>query len=371
MRSFSLFNRRAGSLFGAATLVFATLIPALASAATVTDRSVTLSSSVKAAAGVTYEVKFKAQDNSTGAFVLEFCTNPTIGTSCTAPSGVSTSGVGTSGSDTVSAVNINKAVKVVLASSANAGDSVDVVLTGIHNPTDSGVFYARIVTYQDGTSNYNYTDATTLGAHLGEGSVALSMTDGFGVSGAVPETMTFCASNAAITQADCSDATTPSISLGTAGILDTSLSTGIVYTQISTNAAKGAVVNLRSDATGCGGLVRQGATTNAAGCGIAPLTSAGSIGTGAAKFGVKLANLSATTGTIAVSGSYDTTNYYMNYVSGDASGVTGPYGDPVYNTSNAPVDLGKANLTFGANISNVTPAGTYKANFSLIATGTF
>ena len=374
MTSFRVLNRRAGALFGAATLVMGTLIPGLVAAADVTARSITLSTSVADAASVNYEVKFTAQDDSTGAFMLEFCDDPSIGSSCTVPTGFSTTSVATTGSDTVTAENTNTAVKVILNTAADTSDPVDVVLTGIHNPDTAGVFYARIVTYTDNTNlTAQYTNPTTLGTYKGAGSVAMSITDGFSVSGGVAETMTFCASGTASIGTGCStNVTNPNLTLGSGGVLTTALSTGVIYTQISTNAAGGAVVNLKSDETGCGGLVRAGAASNAAGCGITPVTGAASaISTGDAKFGLKLGNLGGTTGTTAASGSYETTNYFMNYVSGDATGITSPYGDAIYNTSGAPVDDGTADLTFGANISNVTPAGNYSATLNLIATGTF
>lgn len=373
MNSFRVFNRRAGALFSAATLVLATLVPGLVSAADVTSRSISLSTSVKDSASVTYEVKFTAQDAGTGAFILNLCDDPTIGAACTVPGGVSTSGVGTSGSDTVTAIDTNTSVKVILAASVNAGDPVDVVLTGIHNPTASGVLYGRIITYTDGTDvTSNYVSPSSVGTYKGSGSVAMSITDGFSVSGAVPETMTFCASGTAGIGTGCStNVTNPSLTLGAGGILTTTLSTGTVYTQISTNAAGGAVVSLKSNTLGCGGLSRQGAASFAAGCGIAPITTAGSIATSDAKFGLKLGNLGGASGTTAVSGNYTTTNYLMNWASDDATGVTSTYGDPIYNTSSAPISDGTADLTFGADISSVTPAGTYSATLNLIATGTF
>lgn len=370
--------QRAGRLFAAFGFLLASILPALvpslAAAATATERSIALSSSAKDASGVTYSVSFKAPTIGTGAFVVDFCEDsPTIGASCDDTiTGFTTAGVGTSGSDTVSSVDANT-VKVVLASATSgANEVVTVPLTGIHNPTAAGPLYARIVTYQDGTTNYHYTSATSVGTHLDDGSVAISITDSIGVNGAVLESLLFCVSGAdTITSGCASGITAPTVTLGSGGVLGTTLSEGTIYSQISTNAAAGAVVSLKSGALGCGGLVRAGAASNAAGCGITPLTSAGSISDGAAKFGVKLAGLGAGTGTVAASGSYSTTNYLMNYVSGDASGVTSPYGDPIFNTSSLPVNDGTADLTFGANISNVTPAGNYSATLSLIATGKF
>lgn len=386
MRSLKVFNQRAWCMLGAAAmLVLATFVPAIVSAAQVTERSVEMSSSTKGATGVSYTVNFTAETDNTGAFVLDVCDDALVGTACTTAGGAAgfdtTAGiaVGSNGDPaTVTQVDANTA-KVVLDTPVDTDGTVTVELTGLTNPSAADVFYARIVTYQDGTTNYNYTDAETLGAYLDEGTVALSTTDGFGVSGTVEETMTFCVSgpNDGGTNpigTDCSGTLeSPDIALGDEdGVLSTSQSTGTIYSQISTNAAGGAVVNLKSDATGCGGLLREGSGTVADRCSIAPITTPSSVSTiSDAQFGLKLASLDAATGTVAASGSYNTTHFFMNYVDGDATGVTSPYGDPVYNTDSEPVDDGTANLTFGAAIDSTTPAGKYSADFSLVATGKF
>lgn len=383
MKSLRIFNRRAGSVFAAAALVLATTVPAMVSAATVTSRSIAMSSSVKDTASVNYTVKFKGESaTSIGAFVVDFCTTAAVGTACVVPDGFSTNGIGTTGDDTVAAINSNGGVKVTLDTPVTTGNEVNVVLTGIHNPEDAGVFYARIVSYEDGTTNYHYTSPTSLGTHLDDGGIALYATDGFGVNGRVAETMTFCASGdggsgSPITSGCGGTLVAPNLSLGTNGVLSTTPSTGTVYTQLSTNAVGGAIVSLKSDAAGCGGLVREGTGTVASRCNIAPITTPNTTSTiSGAFFGLKLGNiagaLSTTTALMAPSGTgtYDESNYYMNYVSGDASGITGPYGDPIYKSA-GPVSDGTADLTFGAAISSLTPAGNYKAQFNLIATGTF
>jgi hypothetical protein len=150
-------------------------------------------------------------------------------------------------------------------------------------------------------------------------------------------------------------------------VLGNALSEGTIYSQISTNASGGAVVNLKSNATGCGGLIRAGAPSE---CDISPITTAGAISSGAAQFGLKLANITNGSGTINPVANYNTTTYFMNYVDGN-TGVTSTYGDPIYNTDDKPVSDGSVDLTFGANVSNDTPAGTYSATLSLIATGKF
>ena len=364
MRSFRIFNRRAGALLAAIGLTFATLLPSMVAAATVTDRSIALSSSTKAATGVTYRVVFTSPSN-TKDFVVDFCDSAAINTTCNAPSGFSVSSATTATAGYTRVVEDANTVEVTLGT---AGTAIDMELANVTNPSAAGVIYARITTYAGAN---DYTAANNLGTYVDDGGVAISITDGFAVSGRVLETLVFCASGVSL-GSDCSTATAPSVTLGSGGILTDTLETGTVYTLVSTNAASGAIVNLKSNTTGCGGLSRVGAASFAAGCGIAPVAgTAAAISTGDAKFGVMLSSPTATTGQVNVESGYSTSQYFMDWQTGDTAGVTSPYGDPIYNTNDAPVNVGKTNLTFGANISNVTPAGNYSASMSLIATGKF
>lgn len=356
-------TRRVGRVFAALGIITASVIPALVpamvSADTVTSRSIDISSSAASATGVTYHVQFTSP-SSTKDFVLDFCTTAPIGAACTGPTGFTLAGVGTSTSG-YSVVDGDANTATVTLTSA--GTAVDVELTGVANPTITGAFYARITTYS-GTSDY--TDAEDLGSVQDQGGVALNATDSFSVNGAVAETLTFCASGGVsnpITSGCGGTLTAPNLSLkGASGALEATLSEGTVYTQISTNALHGAVVSLKNSAVG-GGLIRPGAATSD----ITPKTSAGAIADGAGNFGLKLANLGSG---VSPSGSYATSTYFMDYASNGQSGVTSPYGSPVYNVT-GPVNSAGADLTFGANISPTTPAGNYSATLGLIATGTF
>ncbi|MFZ2545342.1 MAG: hypothetical protein WAW80_05170 [Candidatus Saccharimonadales bacterium] len=363
--------QRVGRVLPILGLLLASIIPAvmpaLAAAATVTERSVALSSSVKSATATAYNVSFKGVATSTGVFEIDFCDTAVIGGACTPPAGLSTTGVGTTGGDTVTATNTNTGVKVVLATPVAGGVAITVPLTGITNPSTAGVMYARIVTYVDGTAyTANYVDQDTLGTHLDDGSVALTITDGFSVNGSVLESLIFCASgSASAIGTGCStNVTSPNLTLGAGGVLTTVASSGTIKTQVSTNANGGVVVSLKNSSAG-GGLKRAEASTSD----IGPLTSAAaSIADNASKFGLKLGNL---TGGSAVSGSYSTANFFIDYAVDNLTGVTSPYGSPIYNTAGAPINDGTADLTFAANISNLTPAGTYSAALNLIATGKF
>jgi len=74
------------------------------------------------------------------------------------------------------------------------GTTLELVLTGVTNPSDTGTFYARISTYADNTDLATWTDDDTLGTDQDEGAVALSTSSEIGVTAYVLESMTFCVS---------------------------------------------------------------------------------------------------------------------------------------------------------------------------------
>ncbi len=384
MSSFRVFNRSVGRIISTVALVAAAVVPsflpAMASADQVTGRSIALSSSSKGATNVTYDVKFTPVANA-GAFAIDFCTqSPIYGDSCTGPSGLDTTGAAStqSGFTDVTHPATNR---VVVAGTITGGVGVDVPITGINNPTNSGQYYARITTF---TAKSDATgDTAEAGVNsVDKGGVALSATDTIGVSGAVLEQMVFCVSKAAIS-AGCTGTSLPTLQLGTlvgdVHVLSSdnnSPSTGDIYTQISTNAVGGAVVSLKNDVA-CGGMKRLGAAV----CDIVPIASGGGANgftQGQAGFGV-IANADTSsdttqgaTGTFQIkSGSiYSNTAYRMNYT-GVNTGVTSTYGDPILDTNGTQPNNRNMKLTFGAIAAQNTPAGNYSANLSLVATGTF
>jgi hypothetical protein len=383
-------DRRVGSLFAVAALVLATvtpgLVPAFASAAQVTERSIALSSSSAQADDVTYSVTFKPVSNA-GAYAIEFCSDsPLVNTACTAPAGLSVASPTTAtagftvAETTFGAANDHNALAVTGTLTAGVSQTVDIA--GIDNPDNAGTVYARIVTYGAEAGALAY-QSETLGASIDDGGAAFSITDTVGVSAAVKETMTFCVAGNVINQGNC--ATTdnggvlkaPTVKLGEGNAHNLALDSnhvceGSIYSQISTNAASGAVVSLKV-ANNCGGLKRLSATA----CDIAPALAAG-IQNGDALFGVKVASATdPLTGT--PNGTYRAYNnaaYYndsvfkMNFVDG-TNGVTSTYGDRLLDTADLPVNNKNVQITFGASVSNQTPAGLYSADLSLIATGKF
>lgn len=380
MSSRRLFNSRAGFMVAAMAVLLGSFMPALVSAAQVTERSIELSSSSANASSVVYKVNFTPAQTA-GAVVVDFCQNsPVIGESCTPPVGFDASTATVSGGPTLGTLTTASDEKVMVTGTFTEDVATSITLTGVKNPTNAGTIYARIITYTNGTGAAAYT-STTPGAHLDDGGVALSITPTIGVSGAVLESMLFCVSGQTI-GADCVGTgaaapalAPPTLKLGqdVGGVISLNSAdvyTGSINTQISTNATTGAVVSLRSSAVGCGGLINS---SNTSGCFITPALQTG-ITAGQAKFGVKTAADSTdASGTIRAvpSSGYNATTFALNWVSGDATGVTSTYGDPILDTNSLPANNKNMALTFGASVTNQTPAGNYSADLSLIATGKF
>jgi hypothetical protein len=387
MNSFKVLDSHIRYVIGVAAVLCAVIllsvIPAIAGAAQLSQRSVALSSSSAGASNVSYKIDFTSV-GAADAFVVNFCSNsPLIGSECDAPAGFSVAGATTSTPDYTVADGAT-ATEVVVVSDVSAAEAVSVTLGGINNPTAAGPLYARIVTYDTEANATAYTAEDLGDGAIDEGGAAISIKNTIGVSAAVMETLTFCVSGADIAP-NCSGANgaLPVLKLGEdfGGVLALQpgvVSEGSIHTQISTNALNGAVISLKSNATDCGGMLRAGSPTS---CDILPAQVAGiSTTANEARFGVRLAAATDASGGSAnangvlqpASGSsYNTSNFFLNYISGNATGITSPFGDPFLDTDSAPVNNKNMELTFGATVANNTPAGTYSVDLGLIATGKF
>lgn len=384
MGSFRVLSQRTGRMATLAALVVATLgqglLPALASADAVTARSIALTSSTANTTGVSYKVGFTAT-TAAGAYVVEFCDSPLIPSTCNAPSGFDASNAALGADGTTATAVAATTNKLVVTNTISAAEAVTDTFTTIKNPTTAGTVYARIVTYDTEPHASSEYTSTALGNDAkDQGGVAIAITNDVNVSGVVNESMTFCAAKVSIT-ADCANAAAnpPSIKLANAnGALDTQdVYTGDVYTQISTNASGGAIVSVKSDANACGGLHRIGDAYDVNHCFIKPTDGTHPVAAGTPYFGIKTSadDTDATNGTFQAANGYNASSYKLNFDSvnptAPTSGVTSTYGDEILNTNNAPANNRNMTLTFGASVSNNTPAGTYQAKLSLIATGTF
>jgi len=380
MNSFSILKSRQLGLFAAAgALLLALILPSIVSAAQLTERSIALSSSSVSATNVSYTVNFKPAGDAE-AFVVDFCANtPLIGETCATPTGFSASAAAGTG---VVAKDVNT---LVITKSLVNGTPATQIITGINNPTLVGTMYARIVTYDTALNANDYLSEQAASEdtdRVDEGGAAISITNSIGVSGAVLESLTFCVSGQNNIGAGCvatsGSLTAPTLKLGEAvgdqfALTPGTVSSGSIYTQLSTNASSGAVVSLKSSTIGCGGLLRFGADP-ATQCDIKPAVT-GDVTTASAKFGVKTSDATGVgagaNGTLVPSAGYSNATYALNWLIGDATGVTSTYGDPFLNTASKPANNQNMTLTFGASVTNDTPAGLYSADLSLIATGKF
>jgi len=397
MTSLKHANRRVGSLFAVAALVLATvtpgLVPAFASAAQLTERSVALSNSSKEMTGVTYTVTFTPQEDAK-AVVFDFCSDsPLLGSDCTAPDGFTVAGAATNGGFTRTTGGSNDANTAIYTGTITAPGPVSVNIDHVTNPDDAGTLYVRIATYDGVDESAAATLAkayasTAIGTTVDEGAAAVSITDTIGVSAAVLESMTFCVAGNVINEDNCKasddeDAPialeAPTLKLGedNGGVValdSTVISSGNIYTQLSTNAAGGAVVNLKSG-NDCGGLMRATAED----CDIvAANETVGAVTAGQARLGVKVNPTGDTAGAFGTlriynpgTAFYNITDFKLNYASNGSSGVTSAFGDPILDTADGPASNKNATISFGASVSPQTPAGLYSNDYSLIATGKY
>jgi len=379
MNSLRFFDRRARLVVVGIALLLAIIVPAIASAAQLNERSIQLSSSSVDATGVSYEVKFKSVGTA-DAFVVDFCSDsPVVGQSCAIPTGFSVTGASSTTTDFtgVSALDGNT---VRVTGEIGANESITVKLDGITNPDTAGPLYARILTYASEAQANAYTSTVLGSGKVDDGGAAIYINNTIGVSGAVLEALTFCVSGDVI-GADCADVESPVLKLGeqsgdVVALSADTVSEGNIYTQISTNALTGAVVSLRSSAVDCGGLVRAGAPAS---CDILPALDDG-VTAGEAKFGVKTATATDSTGPGVepvgilrpyLGSIYNNSTFAFNYITGNATGVTSTFGDPFLDTAGAPANNKNMQLTFGVSINNSTPAGLYSVDLGLVATGKF
>lgn len=382
MNTLRIISDKSRYVVAALLVAFSVFVPVMANAAQLTDRSIEMSTSTKGATA-NYTIQFMATTGA-GSAVIDFCDNsPLLGQSCNTSgplAGFSLTSATVGGGFTKDAAST--ATKLVVTGTISAG-TVTIPVTGVTNPSAAGTIYARIVTYS-GTGATAYTSAVP-GTYADDGSVALSITDGIAVSGDVLESLTFCISgetiaNGCVGGGDSAPAlAAPTLKLGKdlgngmIALDPSEVSTKPVYTQISTNAVTGAIVSMKSSATQCGGLAAQGS----AGCGIKPAATLDAFddatGGGKALFGVKTATSTGGTGAFSSLNSYNSSTYLMNFTSGanPSTGVTSTYGDQFLSTEGAPALNRNMTLTFGASAAPNTPAGSYSAGLSLIATGKF
>lgn len=375
----------------------------------------TITSGVGSGTNVTYRVTF-TPTNQAASMVIDFCSNdPIVNDTCNAPTAMAaatgiTNVSGTAGnSDWVLTAGATQ-VKIARTGGTSTSDiqsSVPQVfdITGVTNPSTVGSFYARMYTFTDDSWG-TYSSATSVGNYVDYGGTALSITEAITITARVQESLTFCVTSADpttwITNHDCSDSQVgsnpPAVILGhgspTAVLDSNTVDTGTIYSQMSTNATHGAIINLRNSNTSCGGLSADGGTT----CAIPAINSGSAtpsaMTAGTAAFGLFVATGAADSSggigsTTAASAYHDNAHttvpsdvyYGMDTTSSSATpsngvpstytgSVTSTFGSTVAYTTSPVYRVNNA-YTFAATSALTTPAGIYTANLSMIATGTF
>lgn len=439
--------KRVAYVMAAALLVVAGL-PFLyqpyADAAQMTSRSIqlsdsgvsggTITSGVGSGTAVTYRVSFTTS-TTVGSMVIDFCRgldSPIVNDNCTAPTNMAYNSGGASAVAPVTGNIGNWTPDFTVAGQLKlAGNGTNDATPGaqvfditfMRNPSTLGTFYARMYTYTG--TNYNgnsYSSVTSVGNFADYGGIALSTTQTITITARVQESLTFCVSNSDpttwTTTNECDDpaVTTPAVVLGhgSAGeeVLDaTQVDVANIFTQMTTNATNGAVINMRNSTTACagvtaGGLSADGGTT----CAIPPVNGGSNAGaslldtglaTNQAAFGLFVSNSingPSGIGSITANTKYHDsahaladqnaaealgdpdTWYGMDSTSATAASggsyasyngsVVGLFGSTVA-ACTAPVYRANNLYQFAATAGPSTPAGIYTMNASLIATGTF
>jgi hypothetical protein len=400
-----------------------------------------VASGIGSGTNVTYRVGFTstfAGGGGADSLIIDFCQeNPIINDStCTRPSNmdVSTATLVAVGSNTIAPANnwsvdtaggSNQQVRLKDTGSNGFTAGTQVFdLTGITNPDNISSFYARIYTY-DNNSYGTYSAVNSVGNYVDYGGVALTTVRAITVTARVQEQLTFCITGAdpttwlaagGGTANECSAsevaASLPAVTLGQGSpqVLDSNnVYTSNLYSQLSTNASSGAVVNLRSNRGTCGtggpppgvslpgGLSADGGTF----CNIPPINSGSGAGAsamtaGTAAFGLFVSDGAqgpSGVGSLTATGAYNdgvnvntasptTLHFGMDTTTVEAAGTTPKAADgaagSVISTfgstlcfTNSPTYRVNTTYVFAATAALTTPAGIYTANMTMVATGIF
>lgn len=325
-----------------------------ASAAQITARKVTLSSSSAAAsnATTTYTFNFTVPSATVlQSFQAQVCT--TASGACTTPTGFANSSstlasqptnLGDATGWTVStatagSLRISKTGNVAAPTGAQT-----VVFGNVQNPTTANTtFYARVSTFSDAA----WTTA------VDTGTVAASTATQINLSATVGETLTFCAAVSGVTTSSCSGATGSDVTFPT--LSSSAHSTGLSQLGVGTNASSGFAITVN------GATLTSGANT------ISALATQTTAAFGGEQFGLNLVSNTAPVVGVTVDGAgtanptanYNTINQFR-FVTGDV--IASKAGSDLFR---------RFHVSYLANIDAATEAGTYTATMNYIATATF
>lgn len=330
--------------------LIAAYFPAVASAAQITNRTVTIGSSVPSAA-TTYSFTFTVPTSS----VLQsasFSACTTASGACTIPTGFSVTGTTLTAQPTnlgdASGWTVNTATagSLRLDKAGNVAaptGSQTVGFSGVTNPsTTNSTFFLRMTTFSDAA----WTTA------VDSGTVAASTATQIQVALTVDEALTFC-TGTSITGQNCGTIAGSTVNLGTGSTTTTSSGTSVMAASTNGNLGYAITVN--------------GLTLTSGGNTITALPAASPSSVGIEQFGLNLvANATPAVGA-ARSGSGTATAGPNHGLADNFRFVTGDTVAVVAGPSNA----NTFTVSYIANIAGLTEAGAYTSNLTYIATANF
>jgi hypothetical protein len=341
------------AIISAITLTVTVLAPALpAHAAQITSRKLTLGSSASNTA-TSYSFSFTLSSATVvKSLDVKLCT--TASGTCT-PSGQTNTaatlasqptGLGAASGWTAT-VSTNGRLQIANSGNATApSGAVTLTFNNVTNPNNvNTTFYGWITTYSDA--------AWTPGNAIDSGVVTASTANQMTVTASVPETLTFCTGTSGITSTSCSGATGTSVALGTLGTTTTGAQTSQMGA--TTNAGSGYIITVN------GTTLTSGPNT------ITAMNPATTSTQGTSQFGINLmsnttpsiGSATAGAGSAAPAAGYNTANTFK-FLTGDTVASVG-----------AADDFRLFTVSYIANISNVTPPGTYQTAITYICTATY
>lgn len=312
-----------------------------ASAAQITARKVTLSTSLSAATNVTYTFNFTVPTTGTSikSASFQFCT--TASGACSIPGSFAAGSAALASQPTNLGAasgwtnsNSSNSIRIVnAANSTNPTGAQTVVFNTVTNPTlANGTFFIRIGTFSDAAWT----------TPIDTGTVAASTAGAITVNATVDEALTFTLSSATISLG--------ALTSGATG------SNGTVTMTASTNAASGYAItysapnSLRSGSTDITAYTNGTSAPGTEGFGFNLMSnSTPSVGAGVSGAG----------GATAQAG-YNTTNQYSFTPAGATIASVG-----------VPSNTNVFTISYVANISPVTPAGAYTTTVTYVATPNF
>lgn len=333
-------------------IVFAVgpLVPKV-SAAQLTARKLTLSSSSAAGSSATTTYTFDFTTGSTATIAsIDATVCTTASGSCTTPTGFDNSSSTLTSTTFSGSWSVNTATAGSLrasatgASSTSSGVAKQIVFGNVQNPTTANeAFYVRITTYTG--SNWS-TGPTDTGVVAGSTATQISLT------GTVDESLVFCVGTS-ITGQNCGTISGSSINFGT--FSTSTPSTGTSVMAASTNGQGGYSITVN------GATLTSGANT------IAALATQTASSAGTSQFGLNLvanstpsvgANVTGT-GSGAATANYGTADQFR-FVTGDSVG-----------SAAAATNANTFTVSYLVNIGGAQAAGVYTATMTYICTATF